>query len=241
MRSFPTPTAGTSADMARPGSRSGSSRAGPENPLDRPRARRVTSTREPGRRAGPMPAAEDRRDFAQEVVVRLRRAGFQALWAGGCVRDILLGLTPADYDVATSATPEQVMKSLPFRAITVGISFGVVRVRHPRKAAIEVEVATFRSDCAYVDGRRPTSVVYSSPELDAARRDFTINGMFMDPVSGQVIDHVGGLDDLHRQVLRAIGDPAERFREDKLRLLRAVRFAARFSIRIEPTTRAALE
>ena len=188
-----------------------------------------------------MPEAQARKDFAQDVVVRLRRAGFQALWAGGCVRDILLGLTPVDYDVATSATPEQVMQSLPFRTITVGISFGVVRVRHPRNGAIEVEVATFRSDCAYVDGRRPTSVVYSSPELDAARRDFTINGMFMDPISGQVIDHVGGLDDLHRQVLRAIGDPAERFREDKLRLLRAVRFAARFNMRIEPTTRDALE
>lgn len=188
-----------------------------------------------------MPDAEARKDFAREVVERLRRAGYQALWAGGCVRDILLGRTPADYDVATSATPEQVMKSLPFRAITVGISFGVVRVRHPRNGDVEVEVATFRSDGAYVDGRRPTAVVFSSPELDAARRDFTINGMFMDPVSGQVIDHVGGLEDLHRQVLRAIGDPAERFREDKLRLLRAVRFAARFKMQIEPTTRDALK
>ena len=166
-----------------------------------------------------MSDAEARRDFAVEVVSRLRRAGFQALWAGGCVRDIILGLLPADYDVATSATPEQVMLTLPFRAITVGVSFGVVRVRHPRYPGIEVEVATFRSDLAYVDGRRPTSVVFSSPELDAARRDFTINGMFMDPETGQVIDYVGGLDDLRNGVLRAIGDPAERFREDKLRLL----------------------
>jgi poly(A) polymerase len=188
-----------------------------------------------------MADAEARRDFAQDVVMRLRRAGFQALWAGGCVRDLLLGLPPSDYDVATSATPEQVMVTLPFRTVTVGISFGVVRVRHPRNHAIEVEVATFRSDGAYIDGRRPTSVVYGSPELDAARRDFTINGMFMDPATGQVIDHVGGLEDLHRLVLRAIGDPAERFREDKLRLLRAVRFAARFNMRIEPATRAALE
>src|SRR5262245_31629759 len=116
----------------------------------------------PERREGAMDDAEARKEFAHEVVVRLRREGFQALWAGGCVRDILLGLTPADYDVATSATPEQVMRSLPFRAITVGISFGVVRVRHPGNAGIEVEVATFRSDCAYVDGRRPSSVVYSS-------------------------------------------------------------------------------
>ncbi|MGA8347967.1 MAG: CCA tRNA nucleotidyltransferase [Isosphaeraceae bacterium] len=183
-----------------------------------------------------MSEAQARRDFALEVVLRLRRAGFQALWAGGCVRDLLLGLVPVDYDVATDATPEQVMLSLPFRAITVGISFGVVRIRHPRMHGIEVEVATFRSDSAYVDGRRPAAVVFSSPELDAARRDFTINGMFMDPESSQVIDYVGGLDDLRNQVLRAIGDPAERFREDKLRLLRAIRFAARFNLEIEPNT-----
>ncbi len=183
-----------------------------------------------------MSEAQARRDFALEVVLRLRRAGFQALWAGGCVRDLLLGLVPVDYDVATDATPEQVMLSLPFRAITVGISFGVVRIRHPRMHGIEVEVATFRSDIAYVDGRRPAAVVFSSPQLDAARRDFTINGMFMDPESSQVIDYVGGLDDLRNQVLRAIGDPAERFREDKLRLLRAIRFAARFNLEIEPNT-----
>lgn len=184
--------------------------------------------------------AEARRDFAVEVVSRLRRAGFQALWAGGCVRDIILGLHPADYDVATNATPEQVMLTLPFRAVTVGVAFGVVRVRQPRGPGIEVEVATFRSDLAYVDGRRPSSVVFSSPELDAARRDFTINGMFMDPETGQVVDYVGGLADLRDQVLRAIGDPVERFREDKLRLLRAVRFAARFHLTIEPATLLAL-
>ncbi len=183
-----------------------------------------------------MAEAQARRDFALEVVLRLRRAGFQALWAGGCVRDLLLGLVPVDYDVATDATPEQVMQSLPFRAIPVGISFGVVRIRHPRMHGIEVEVATFRCDSAYVDGRRPVAVAFSSPELDAARRDFTINGMFMEPESSQVIDYVGGLGDLRNQVLRAIGDPAERFREDKLRLLRAVRFAARFNLEIEPNT-----
>ncbi|MGO9813219.1 MAG: CCA tRNA nucleotidyltransferase, partial [Isosphaeraceae bacterium] len=125
-----------------------------------------------------MSEAQARRDFALEVVQRLRRAGYQALWAGGCVRDLLLGLVPVDYDVASDATPEQVMLSLPYRAITVGISFGVVRIRHPRMQGIEVEVATFRSDSAYVDGRRPSAVAFSSPELDAARRDFTINGMF---------------------------------------------------------------
>ncbi|MGC8643038.1 MAG: CCA tRNA nucleotidyltransferase [Isosphaeraceae bacterium] len=184
---------------------------------------------------------EARRDFAIEVVSRLRQAGFQALWAGGCVRDIILGLLPADYDVATSATPEEVMRTLPFRSIPVGVAFGVVRVRQPRRPGIEVEVATFRSDLAYVDGRRPSSVVFSSPELDAARRDFTINGMFMDPETNQVVDYVGGLDDLRDGVLRAIGDPAARFREDKLRLLRAVRFAARFHLTIETGTLQALK
>ncbi len=181
-------------------------------------------------------------EFALEIVCRLRQAGYTALWAGGCVRDLILGETPADYDVATSATPEQVMATLPFRAITVGLSFGVVRVHdhHRPGGSVEVEVATFRSDGAYVDGRRPQSVVFGSPELDAARRDFTINGMFMDPVSGEVIDYVGGRADLERHILRAIGDPAARLREDKLRCLRAIRLAARFGLEIEPATRAAL-
>jgi poly(A) polymerase len=180
------------------------------------------------------------RDFALEIVKRLRQAGYQALWAGGSVRDLLLGQTPADYDVATAATPEQVMAALPYRTITVGISFGVVRVRHSRLDGVEVEVATFRSDGAYVDGRRPESVVYGSPELDAARRDFTINGMFMDPLSGEVIDFVGGQADLKNHILRAIGDPVARLREDRLRSLRAIRLAARFQLQIEPETRAAL-
>ena len=180
-------------------------------------------------------------EFAEEVVRRLREAGFQGLWAGGCVRDILLGLEPTDYDVATDATPEQVMKGLPYRSLAIGASFGVVRVRHPRRHGIEVEVATFRSDLAYVDGRRPTGVVFSSPELDAARRDFTINGMFMDPVGRRVIDYVGGRSDLDARLLRAIGDPSARFDEDKLRLLRAVRFASRFGLEIEPETRTALK
>jgi poly(A) polymerase len=180
------------------------------------------------------------REFALDVVRRLRQAGYQSFWAGGSVRDLLLGETPADYDVATSATPDQVMAALPYRALTVGISFGVVRVRDHRREGVEVEVATFRSDGAYVDGRRPESVVFSSPELDAARRDFTINGMFMDPLSGEVIDFVGGRADLENRVLRAIGDPAARLREDRLRCLRAVRLAARFGLQIEPATHAAL-
>ncbi|QEH33281.1 tRNA nucleotidyltransferase/poly(A) polymerase [Aquisphaera giovannonii] len=187
-----------------------------------------------------MTEAEARREFAAEVVRRLRRAGHEALWAGGCVRDIILGGEPADYDVATDARPEAVMEMLPFPSIPVGIAFGVVRVRHPRIRGIEVEIATFRSDEAYVDGRRPKGVIFSTPELDAARRDFTINGLFMDPETGRVIDHVGGLADLRGGLLRAIGDPAERFREDKLRLLRAVRFAARFDLHVEPATLAAI-
>lgn len=187
-----------------------------------------------------MTIAEDRREFAEEVVRRLRKAGFQSLWAGGCVRDLILGQTPSDYDVATDARPEQVMAALPFHTIPVGISFGVVRVNHPRRRGTEVEVATFRNDGAYVDGRRPESVSFSTPQEDAERRDFTINGMFFDPISQELIDYVGGREDLDRRILRAIGEPMARFREDKLRLLRAVRFAARFGLSIHPITEQAI-
>ena len=187
-----------------------------------------------------MSKSDRARQFAMEVVGKLQGAGFRALWAGGCVRDLMLGLTPADYDVATDATPEQVIALFGRRTVPVGVSFGVVRVLGPHGSGIEVEVATFRSDGAYVDGRRPESVTFSSPELDAARRDFTINGMFLDPFTDEVIDYVGGRADLRDRILRAIGDPAARFREDKLRLLRAVRFAARFGMAIEPETRSAL-
>jgi poly(A) polymerase len=183
--------------------------------------------------------SELKRSFAVDVVRHLRDSGHQSLWAGGCVRDLLIGLEPSDYDVATDAPPERVME-LFRRTVPVGVSFGVVRVLGPRGAG-EVEVATFRSDGAYIDGRRPESVVFSSPEEDAARRDFTINGMFFDPLSEVVIDHVGGRIDLDAGLLRAIGDPAARFTEDKLRLVRAVRFASRFGLRIEPQTRSALE
>ncbi|GAC1464401.1 MAG: CCA tRNA nucleotidyltransferase [Isosphaeraceae bacterium] len=180
------------------------------------------------------------RGFALEIVRVLREAGYQALWAGGCVRDLLLGHNPSDYDVATDARPEQVIALFPRRTIPVGESFGVVRVRGSRGSGLEVEVATFRSDGAYVDGRRPESVVFSSPREDAERRDFTINGMFLDPVTGEIIDHVGGAADLRDKVLRAIGNPSARFREDKLRLLRAARFAARFGLVIDTETRLAL-
>ncbi|HKI20236.1 MAG TPA: CCA tRNA nucleotidyltransferase [Isosphaeraceae bacterium] len=180
------------------------------------------------------------RRFAVEVVRRLRNAGFQSLWAGGCVRDLILGQVPSDYDVATDATPEQVIAVLPYRTVPVGISFGVVRVLDPRHDGIEVEVATFRSDGAYVDGRRPQSVVFGSPQLDAERRDFTINGMFLDPLSDELFDYVGGQEDLKHRLLRAIGEPEARLREDKLRVLRAIRLAARFHFQIEPRTEAAL-
>ena len=186
-----------------------------------------------------MPKDEARRAFATEVASRLADAGHQALWAGGCVRDLMLGHEPSDYDVATDATPEQVM-GLFRRTVPVGVSFGVVRVLGPEGAG-EVEVATFRSDGAYLDGRRPESVQFGEAKNDAERRDFTINGMFLDPLTGEVLDFVGGRADLEAGVLRAIGDPAARFAEDKLRLLRAVRFASRFGLRIDPATRASLE
>jgi poly(A) polymerase len=181
------------------------------------------------------------REFALDVVRRLQQAGFAALWAGGCVRDEFLGLAPDDYDVATDARPDQLRPLFKHRN-EIGASFGVVQVIGPRGSGGEwltVEVATFRSDGTYTDGRRPDSVVFSSPEEDAKRRDFTINGMFFDPVKAQLIDYVGGQADLGAKVLRAIGNPTERFTEDKLRILRAVRMATRFDLAIDPETQAA--
>ena len=177
--------------------------------------------------------ASDARRFAVSVVHRLREAGHEALWAGGCVRDLLLGVAAKDYDVATSARPEAVRR-LFRRTIPVGISFGVVRVLGTGGA--EVEVATFRTDASYSDGRHPDAVTFSTPREDALRRDFTINGMFYDPLDERIHDYVGGREDLQRRVLRAIGDPRQRLAEDKLRLLRAVRFAARFGLDIDPAT-----
>ena len=181
------------------------------------------------------------REFATDVVRSLQQSRFRALWAGGCVRDELLGLQPNDYDVATDARPEQVTK-LFRRSIAIGAAFGVIEVIGPRGndgQHLTVEVATFRSDGVYIDGRRPETVTFSSPEEDAQRRDFTINGMFFDPIAGQLHDYVGGRNDLDAKVLRAIGDPIARFTEDKLRVLRAVRIAARFELRIDPETLAA--
>lgn len=182
------------------------------------------------------------RDFAIDVVRRLQEAGFQALWAGGCVRDELLGLQPKDYDVATDARPEQVQK-LFRRTIAVGASFGVIEVIGPKRhhKHLNIEVATFRADGAYSDGRRPDEVVFASAREDALRRDFTINGMFFDPLTQQLLDFVGGQEDLHARMLRAIGDPRVRFNEDKLRLMRAVRIATRFDLQMDLATADAIE
>jgi len=171
--------------------------------------------------------------LARHIVRTLRSAGHQAWLVGGCVRDLLLGVKPKDFDVATSALPERIVELFPHSGL-VGAHFGVVLVH--RDSAC-VEVATFRSDHAYADGRRPVSVQFESdPRQDALRRDFTINGLMMDPGDGQVLDYVGGRDDLERRLVRAIGDPDTRFREDHLRLLRAVRFAARLGFEIEGET-----
>lgn len=167
------------------------------------------------------------------VVERLRESGYQALWAGGCVRDLLLGKEPKDYDVATNATPRQV-RGLFRRTVAVGESFGVVIVIDP--SGQDTEVATFRTDDQYVDGRRPVSVQFSTPQMDAQRRDFTINGMFLDPITDEILDYVEGKRDLDLRLLRAIGEPRQRFSEDKLRLLRAARFASTLGFDIEPET-----
>ena len=176
------------------------------------------------------------RKFAYEVVAQLRQAGFESLWAGGCVRDQLLGQTPKDYDIATSATPQEVRQLFGMRrTIPVGVAFGVVTVLGPKQAG-QIEVATFRTEGGYSDGRRPDQVEFATAELDASRRDFTINGLFYDPIEEQVLDYVGGQNDLQAGVLRAIGDAQLRLAEDKLRMLRAVRFASRFDFAIEPAT-----
>lgn len=182
-----------------------------------------------------------RRQFAIEVVQRLRDGGFESLWAGGCVRDLLLERQPHDYDVATSAHPDEVRRLFGHkRTLAVGAAFGVIIVLGKDADAGQVEVATFRNDAQYSDGRRPDSVTFSTAREDAARRDFTINGMFYDPLKGEVIDYVGGQADLERSLIRAIGDADARIGEDKLRMLRAIRFAARFNFAIEAATESAI-
>jgi poly(A) polymerase len=176
--------------------------------------------------------ATDKERKAFSVIERLRQAGFEAYLAGGCVRDRLLGITAQDYDIATNARPE-VVQSMFANTIAVGARFGVIVVVVDGD---QFEVATFRADAPYVDGRRPSAVRYGTIEEDVRRRDFTIGGMYLDPVSGRVIDLVGGIRDLRAGIIRAIGDVYERFEEDHLRMLRAVRFAARLGFAIDPAT-----
>ena len=169
---------------------------------------------------------------AQKMVKILSDAGFKAYWAGGCVRDMVMGIEPVDYDIATDARPEQVMKLFK-KTIQVGACFGVVKVLYDD---FEFEVATFRSDGEYIDGRRPEDVHFSTEKEDAFRRDFTINGIFYDPAHKKIIDYVNGLADIKNKIVRTINDPKDRFSEDRLRLIRAVRFAAGFQYEIEPNT-----
>jgi poly(A) polymerase len=193
----------------------------------------------------------DSKQHAVEIVRILRERNYQAYFAGGCVRDLLLGREPADYDVATDATPQQVMQIFP-QTYAVGEQFGVVLVpqsgsgqapaRPGERGKEAIEVATFRSDVAYSDGRHPDEVRFTrDPQEDTQRRDFTINGMMLDPATNAILDFVGGQDDLRAGIIRAIGDPERRFTEDKLRMLRAVRFAARFDYQIDPATMAAIQ
>jgi poly(A) polymerase len=178
------------------------------------------------------------RELAERICATLAGHGHQAYLVGGCVRDLELGREPADYDVSTDARPEHVQEYFP-HSIAVGAKFGVILVI---EEGTQVEVATFRRDIGYSDGRHPDEVIYSdSPQEDARRRDFTINGLLMDPATGEVLDFVGGRADLRAAVVRAIGDPRLRFAEDKLRMMRAVRFAARFGFEIEPQTMAAAQ
>jgi putative nucleotidyltransferase with HDIG domain len=180
-----------------------------------------------------------RESLALDIIRKLREQGQKAYLVGGCVRDRLLGIAPKDFDIGTDAPPDRVISLFPGAEI-VGAHFGVVMIT--RGEDMHVEVATFRSEGAYIDGRRPAGVRFETePALDARRRDFTINGLMQDPLSGEVLDYVGGRADLERRIVRAIGDPEQRFKEDHLRMLRAVRFAARLGFSIEPGTLHAIQ
>jgi putative nucleotidyltransferase with HDIG domain len=176
------------------------------------------------------------KDEATRIVRRLREVGHTAYFNGGCVRDMVRGVEPHDIDIATTATPDEV-QALFAKTVPVGAQFGVILVLENKH---QFEVATFRSDEAYLDGRRPTGVRFGTPEEDAQRRDFTVNGMFFDPLAGKVIDFVGGRADIERKLIRSIGDPRQRLAEDKLRLLRCARFASNLQFEIEPATFAAV-
>src|SRR4051794_594855 len=187
-----------------------------------------------------MPVPSRQRAFALEIAKKLRAAGFEALWTGGCVRDELLGLTPKDYDVATSAKPDQIRDLFGRRrTLPIGASFGVITVLGPQGAG-QIEVATFRTDAQYSDGRHPDSVTFTTAEHDAQRRDFTINGLFYDPISEKFDDSAGGQDDLKARITRAIGAPRLRLSEDKLRIPRPARFAPAFNFTIDPDTLTAI-
>lgn len=179
---------------------------------------------------------DDKHAGALEIVRRLRREGFEAFFVGGCVRDHLRGVTPGDYDIVTSALPNQVM-GLFQRTVAVGAKFGVIVVVIDGRP---YEVATFRSDDVYEDGRRPSQVHFSTAKEDVLRRDFTVNGLLMDPATGDIIDYVNGRADIGQKIIRTIGDPAVRFNEDYLRMLRAVRFAANLDYAIDPDTKKAI-
>ncbi|HQN26648.1 MAG TPA: CCA tRNA nucleotidyltransferase, partial [Syntrophales bacterium] len=183
--------------------------------------------------SSPLPAL---REGAAAIVRALRRAGHEAYWVGGCVRDLIRGIPPADFDIATSATPDEVEGLFP-RTVPVGASFGVILVVEDGRP---FEVATFRTEGGYADGRRPDTVRFAGAEEDVRRRDFTINGLLMDPETGGVIDRVGGEADLAARLIRTIGDPEARFGEDRLRMLRAVRFAANLDFVLEAETQAAI-
>ena len=180
------------------------------------------------------------REFAASIVRTLVERGHRAVFAGGCVRDMLLGAEPKDFDVATSALPEELLKIFP-RTVAVGIAFGVVRVLGTGRNPLCVEVATFRGDGVYSDGRHPDSIAFTDEVQDVKRRDFTINGLLFDPLKDELLDYVEGRRDIDRKVVRAIGDPAQRFADDRLRMLRAVRFAARLDFKIDALTLAAIK
>jgi len=178
-----------------------------------------------------------RHPAAEEIVRQLTQAGHRAVYAGGCVRDALLHRPYPDVDIATSATPDQVQALFPKASDPQGKAFGVIRLKHRDHV---FEIATFRVDGPYLDGRRPSSVTFTTAEEDAQRRDFTVNGMFFDPLKNEVLDYVGGKSDLTAKTIRAIGDPAARFTEDRLRLFRAIRFAVQLGFKIESQTWEAL-
>ena len=180
--------------------------------------------------------ADDKRNQAEEIVLSLKKAGYEAYFVGGCVRDFVMGVIPDDYDIVTSALPDQVMAVFT-RTVAIGAKFGVVAVIVESHS---YEVATFRSDDIYIDGRRPSNVHFTCAKEDVFRRDFTVNGLLMDPVSGEITDYVDGLADIRGKIIRTIGDPDQRFQEDHLRMLRAIRFTANLNFSLDSSTKEAI-